>query len=238
LENESRAIKKGTVIARGPRLNDQIRITPIRLIDENNEQRGIVETAEALRMTRELGLDLVEIAPQERPPVCRIMDYGKHKYLQKKKQKQGHSQEMVLKEVRLRPKTDDHDREIKFNRAVKFIEQGHRVQFTMLFRGRERQHRDLALAQFGEIANAFGENAKIERPPKFEGRRMTMVLAPVRKAAKPPKPPKPKAEQSAKPPRETPRPPAQLPPDLTSPQPASAQPDDETQVPSGSAARE
>jgi len=200
---------KGTVIARGPRLNDQIRITPIRLIDENNEQRGIVDTAEALRMTRELGLDLVEIAPQERPPVCRIMDFGKHKYLQKKKQKQGHSHEAVLKEVRLRPKTDDHDRDIKLKRAIKFIEQGHRVQFTMLFRGRERQHRDLALAQFSEIANGFGESAKLERPAKFEGKRMTMVLAPTRKAAKPQKP------QAQKPPR--PKPPRpETPPSVAS----------------------
>src|SRR5690606_1443803 len=94
---------------KGPRLNEQIRISPIRVIDENNEQRGVMETHEALRLARELGLDLVEIAPQERPPVCRIMDYGKHKYLAKKKQKQNTSHEIPMKEVRLRPKTDDHD---------------------------------------------------------------------------------------------------------------------------------
>lgn len=155
-------------------------------------------------MARDLGLDLVEIAPQERPPVCRIMDFGKHKYLQKKKQKQGHSQELTLKEVRLRPKTDDNDRDIKMKRAIKFIEQGHRVQFTMLFRGRERQHRDLAIAQFEEIAAGFGDSAKMERAPKFEGRRMTMLLAPLKKAPKSqqpkpakPKPPKPVAGDGA-----------------------------------------
>ena len=143
-----------------------------------------METAEALRMTRELGLDLVEIAPQERPPVCRIMDYGKHKYNLKKKQKQNTSQEVTQKEVRLRPKTDDHDREIKMNRATKFLEQGHKVQFTMLFRGRERQHRDRALAMFQKIVEHFGETTKIERVPRFEGRRMTMVLAPAKRTSK------------------------------------------------------
>lgn len=153
------------------------------MIDENNEQRGIVETHEALRMARDSGLDLVEIAPQERPPVCRIMDFGKHKYLQKKKQKQQHTHETTLKEVRLRPKTDDNDRNIKMKRAEKFLGQGHRVQFTMLFRGRERQHRDLAQMQFQEITTFFAESAKLERPPKFEGRRMTMVLAPLKKSA-------------------------------------------------------
>ena len=143
-----------------------------------------METAEALRMTRELGLDLVEIAPQERPPVCRIMDYGKHKYNLKKKQKQHASQEITQKEVRLRPKTDDHDREIKMNRAAKFLEQGHKVQFTMLFRGRERQHRDRAMAMFQEIVERFGEATKIERVARFEGRRMTMVLAPAKRTSK------------------------------------------------------
>lgn len=163
-------------------------------------------------MARELDLDLVEIAPQERPPVCRIMDFGKHKYLQKKKQKSAHTQELTMKEVRLRPKTDDHDRDIKMNRARKFIEQGHRVQFTMLFRGRERQHRDLALAQFAEISNAFVELAKVERPAKFEGRRMTMMLAPIRKAgakapSKPAGAPPPKAASSGNAPA-APAPPA------------------------------
>ena len=143
-----------------------------------------METAEALRITRELGLDLVEIAPQERPPVCRIMDYGKHKYNLKKKQKQHASQEITQKEVRLRPKTDDHDREIKMNRAARFLEQGHKVQFTMLFRGRERQHRDRAMAMFQEIVDRFAEATKVERAARFEGRRMTMVLAPAKRTSK------------------------------------------------------
>lgn len=172
-------------------------------------------------MTRELGLDLVEIAPQERPPVCRIMDYGKHKYLQKKKQKQqhAHSHEHALKEVRLRPKTDDNDRNIKMKRAEKFLEQGHRVQFTMLFRGRERQHRDLAEMQFREIATYFAESAKLERPAKFEGRRMTMLLAPVKKAPGSKPAAKPKAPAQKKP---APQPAAQAP--AEAPGEAQAQP--------------
>lgn len=132
-------------------------------------------------MAREAGLDLVEVSPNERPPVCRIMDYGKHKYDQKKRQKQQHHHENVLKEIRLRPKTDDHDRKIKIDKASEFVKAGHKVQFTMLFRGRERAHQDLAMLSFNEILTFFGETVKVERPVKMEGRRMTMVVAPAKK---------------------------------------------------------
>lgn len=152
-------------------------------------------------------MDLVEVAPLEQPPVCRIMDYGKHKYNLKKKQKHGASHEIQLKEVRLRPKTDDHDREIKLNRAAKFLEQGHKVQITMLFRGRERQHRDLAMKAFAEIAERFTEVGKVERMPSYDGRRMVMILAPGKatpkpapKPATPPPAPRPPAERPAAPP--------------------------------------
>lgn len=134
-------------------------------------------------------MDLVEVAPTERPPVCRIMDYGKWKYQQKKKHK-THHREQQLKEVRLSPKTDDHDKEIKVNRARDFLGQGDKVQFTMVFRGRERFHQDRGLAIFREIVAGFGETAKIERPPKMEGRRMTMVLSPDKPAVKPAAKPK------------------------------------------------
>jgi len=171
-------------IAQNLRCNEQIRLSPIRLIDENNGQVGVISTDEALRRAREAGLDLVEVAPTERPPVCRIMDYGKWKYQQKKKHK-THHREQQLKEVRLSPKTDDHDKEIKVNRAREFLAQGDKVQFTMIFRGRERFHQDRGLAIFRTIVESFGEMAKIERPPKMEGRRMTMVLAPDKPTAKP-----------------------------------------------------
>lgn len=123
------------------------------------------------------------------------MDYGKHRYLLKKKQKQQTSHEVHIKEVRLRPKTDDHDRDIKLKRADRFLAEGHKVQITMLFRGRERQHRDLAILAFKEIAERFKDLAKIEREPRYDGRRMTMVIAPLKQPSKshpkPPKTPKP-----------------------------------------------
>ncbi len=156
----------------------------IRLIDQDSAQRGVVDTYVALREARDLGLDLVEIAPHERPPVCRIMDYGRHQYTLKKRQKQSATHEASLKEVRLRPKTDDNDRNIKIARAEKFLTQGHKVQFTMLFRGRERQHSNMARDLFMEIIEHFGELVKVERMPKSEGRRMTMVIAPTKKMIK------------------------------------------------------
>lgn len=138
-------------------------------------------TSEALRLAREAGMDLVEVSPNEKPPVCRIMDYGKSKYDQRKKQKQHKSHDQVLKEVRLRPKTDDNDRMIKMNRAKSFLESGYKVQFTMLFRGRERAHQGLALEKFNDIVKTFGDIVKVERPARMDGRRMTMVLAPVKR---------------------------------------------------------
>jgi translation initiation factor IF-3 len=118
----------------------------------------------------------VEVAPNERPPVCRIMDYGKFKYHLKKKVRKHHEQQ--LKEVRMRPKTDDNDRTIKINRALKFLSKGSKVQFTMQFRGRERAHRDVAIQIFREVVTELGELVKVERPAGMDGRHMIMVLAP------------------------------------------------------------
>ena len=147
----------------------------------------MVSTEEALRRAYEAGLDLVEIAPNERPPVCRITDYGKWKYQQKKKLKK-HVHEQLLKEVRLSAKTDEHDRQIKVTRAREFLSEGHKVQFTMIFRGRERFHQDRGLAIFQAIIEEFAAIAKVERPPRTEGRRMVMVLAPNKTSGKPAKP--------------------------------------------------
>jgi len=158
------------------RCNEQIRISPVRLIGPDNQQIGVVETAEALRIAREHNLDLVEVAPNERPPVCRIMDYGKFKYIQKKHQRKR--QEQHIKEVRMRPKTDDNDRRIKINRALQFLAQNHKVQFTMQFRGRERAHREIALAIFQGILAELGTLVRVERPPGMDGRHMIMVVAP------------------------------------------------------------
>ena len=167
-------------------MNEQVRISPIRLIDHEGTQRGIVSTDEARSLARDLGMDLVEISPTERPPVCRIMDYGKYKYDQKKRQKQRTSHVAI-----------------KMGRAVRFLKEGSKVQFTMLFRGRERAHQNVGLMVFQSILDELGEEAKVERPPRTEGRRMTMVVAPVKqtKPSKPPKPPKP--SEPSKPSAET-----------------------------------
>jgi len=152
------------------------------VINQNQEQLGVIPRDEALNLARDAGLDLVEVSPTERPPVCRIMDYGKYKYERKKRQKASAGSHVVtLKEIRIRPKTDTHDREIKLNRAKAFLEAGHKVQITMLFRGRERFHRDRATEIFKSIVEEFGDTVKVERSPSMDGRRMTMVVVPVKR---------------------------------------------------------
>jgi translation initiation factor IF-3 len=168
----------------------------VRLIDGSGALVGIIPTDEALGMAREAGLDLVEVSPNERPPVCKIMDYGKHKYLQSKKQKQQHH-ERRTKEIRLRPKTDPHDREIKIKHARGFLEGGNRVQFTMMFRGRERFHAETGYESFREISNELVDLARVEQPAKLQGRRLTMLLVPV-KLGRPTKP-KPAPESKTQP---------------------------------------
>lgn len=175
-------VRKGPLISKEQsfRINGQIRISPVRLIDENNNQIGVVSVQEAQARADEAGLDLVEVAPNSKPPVCRIMDYGKWIYQQKRKAKESQKKQHVvsLKEIRLRPKIDDHDREIKIGHASKFLEKGHKVQFTMQFRGREMMHMNLGRQIMDEIVETLRDKAKIERPAEMLGRRMTMVLIP------------------------------------------------------------
>ena len=160
------------------RINDSIRISPIRLIDDENNQIGIIETHKGIAMARDKGLDLVEVSPTAEPPVCRIMDFGKWLYEQKRKNKQSHKKQhtVVLKEIRLRPKIDHHDLEIKVNHAIKFIEKGHKVQFTMLFRGREMMFVNRGYEIMEEVLETMEGCAKLERAAKMLGRRMTMVV--------------------------------------------------------------
>jgi len=162
------------------RLNEQIRVPQVRVIDQNNDQLGVVPTLEALNMARDAGIDLVEVAPNSDPPVCRLMDYGKWKYDQKKKEHKARVKQhnVVLKEVRLRPKTDEHDRAFKVKRARSFLEKGDKVQFTMLFRGRELAHLGLAEKMLLGIVEDLVDVSKLEVPPRKLGRRMTMMLAP------------------------------------------------------------
>jgi translation initiation factor IF-3 len=168
-------------IAQNHRCNEQIRLSPVRLVDEQNNQVGIVPTDDAMRRARDAGMDLVEVAPNERPPVCRIMDYGKFKYGQKQRKKKQKHHEQKLKEIRLHPDVDEHDREIKVNQAVGFLEKGDKVQFTMIFRGRERFHKDIGYDVFQGIIDQIGDVAKVERPPRTEGQRTVMILVPAKK---------------------------------------------------------
>lgn len=168
------------------RINFQINVSPVRLIDAEDQQVGVVPIEEAVRQAREAGLDLVEVAPQAKPPVCRVMDYGKWKYQQKKKEQKArsHSKQSELKEVRLRPKIDDHDLSIKVAKAREFLDEGDKVQFTMLFRGREMAHRELGLQLMRRICGELTAFSKVEAEPRQLGRRMTMVLAPDRKGTR------------------------------------------------------
>ncbi len=135
---------------------------------------------EGLRLAREAGLDLVEVSPHETPPVCRIMDYGKWKYKQRKKEQKAHAGHVAqLKELRIKSvRIDDHDRDTKMNQAKKFLEEGHKVQFNLMFRGREMAHVDLGRALMEQFKTDLGELAKPEREPKLEGKRMIMILVP------------------------------------------------------------
>ncbi|MCP4711747.1 MAG: translation initiation factor IF-3, partial [Planctomycetes bacterium] len=166
------------MVAKNLRLNERIRVPEVRLIDHNNNQVGIINTNEALNMAREVDMDLVEVAPNSEPPVCRLMDYGKWKYDQKKKDHKAKVKQhnIVQKEVRIRPKTDEHDRLVKVKKAREFLEKGAKVQFTMMFRGREMVHLDLAMNKMNKIAEELLEVGKVEVPPKRLGRRLNMVL--------------------------------------------------------------
>jgi len=152
------------------------------LIDEENNQLGIVPTREGINRAREAGLDLVEVAPTSDPPVCRIMDYGKWQYQQKRKLRESHKKTpknvTSLKEIRLRPETDTHDLQIKQKHARAFLTKGHKVQFTVFFRGRQMLHRDRGYQILKDIAESLDDLAKIERSSKMTGRRMTLLVVP------------------------------------------------------------
>ncbi|MCJ7674250.1 MAG: translation initiation factor IF-3 [Sedimentisphaerales bacterium] len=152
----------------------------IRLIDESNNQVGIVDKIEALNRAHAAGLNLVEVAPDGNPPVCRIMDYGKWLYQQKRKIREAHKKTLhhstTLKEIRLRPETDKHDLEVKLNHAREFLEKGHKVQFTVFFRGRQMLHKEHGYAMLDQITQLLQDLAKVEQSSRMAGRRMTMLL--------------------------------------------------------------
>jgi len=160
------------------RVNEQIRISPIRLIGANGEQLGVVPTAQAMDMAREANLDLVEVAPTERPPVCKILDYGKFRYQQSRKGNKAKPHQQKLKEIRVRPKTGDHDVETKINQARKFLEHKDKVLLNVLFRGRELQHIEEGQRIIKGMLEKLVDLAKVEKAPSMEGKRMTAMLAP------------------------------------------------------------
>jgi len=163
---------------KGQRINEQIRISPVRVIGHDGTLLGVLETIEALQRAREVGMDLVEVAPQEKPPVCRIMDYGKFKYQQKKRQHKGHTHHGKNKELRLRPKIGDHDLMTKVNRAKEFLADKDKVIFSVIFRGRENAHVDEGFKLVQRLTKELADVAKLEQNPQMQGRRIVVIFAP------------------------------------------------------------
>ena len=174
---------EGAQITTDPRINDRIRTPEIRLIGYTGEQVGVVDIDTALKMADEVGLDLVEIAPEANPPVCKIMDFGKYKYevAQKAREARQNQTHIVVKEVRLTPKIETHDYVTKRNQVEKFLKGGDKVKVTMKFRGREQTRPEMGYKLVQRLAEDVAEFAFVEFAPKQEGRNMTMVLGPTKK---------------------------------------------------------
>lgn len=162
------------------RVNERIRIREVRLIDEEGNNLGIKPTREALEYARSKDLDLVEVAPNAKPPVCRVMDFGKFMYEQTKREREAKKaqKQVEVKELRLRPKTDDYHLSLKIKQARGFLEKGTKVRFRILFRGREAAHPEIARELLNEVVTALKDTAEVEQTPVFEGRSMTLVLTP------------------------------------------------------------
>jgi translation initiation factor IF-3 len=165
----------------GPRINREIRGVPsVQLIDEEGQNLGVVAFFDALDRAADAGLDLVEIAPNSQPPVCKILDYGRYKYESQKKAAETRKNQKIveIKEVKVRPNIDDHDYETKMKQSRKFLEEGDKVKVTLRFRGREMAHQDLGLQLLDRVRAELGELSKVESEPRLEGKQMVMVLAP------------------------------------------------------------
>ncbi|MCL8206799.1 MAG: translation initiation factor IF-3 [Actinomycetia bacterium] len=162
------------------RVNEDIRARDVRLVGENGEQMGIVPLREALRIAAERRLDLVEVSPTSRPPVCRLMDYGRYKYEQQKRERESRKKQHVvaIKEVKMRPTIEEHDYDVKRRSATRFLEAGDKVKVTITFRGREIVHSDLARSILDRMAQEVAPVGQVERPARVEGRSMIMILAP------------------------------------------------------------
>lgn len=173
------------------RINEEIRVREVRVTSATGEQLGIMATRDALVMAEEQHLDLVEVAPKARPPVCRIMDFGKYRYEQQKREKEAKKKQKVItiKEVKLRPNIEQHDFDVKLKNALRFVQDGNKVKVTIMFRGRELSHPELGKEVLSRVAEKLGDTVSIERNAKLEGKNMTMIVAPkVQKSSKPKQP--------------------------------------------------
>jgi translation initiation factor IF-3 len=164
----------------GPRVNEEINVPRVRLVDAKGGMVGVVPRNEALEMAAQAGLDLVEVAANADPPVCKILDYGKYKYEEQKKKNEARKKQKVIevKEIKMRPGIDDHDYDVKMRAMLRFIEEGDKVKVTMRFRGRELAHQDLGMNVLMRVKEDLDEIAKVEAFPRMEGKQMTMVMSP------------------------------------------------------------
>ncbi|MBI4224285.1 MAG: translation initiation factor IF-3 [Deltaproteobacteria bacterium] len=162
------------------RINQFIRVPEVRVIGSGGEQLGVIPTRQAQQMAQDEGLDLVEVAATARPPVCKIMDFGKYKYEQDKQKREARKKQTVvhIKEIKIRPSTDRHDLDVKLKHIRRFLEEGNKAKITVRFRGREMAHKDLGMALLKQMVDEIGALAKIDQGPKFEGKMLSAVLAP------------------------------------------------------------
>jgi translation initiation factor IF-3 len=171
------------VVKSGPRTNSDIRVPRIQLVDADGQNRGIVPIGEALQLAEEAALDLVEIAPNSDPPVCKLMDYGRFRFQAQKKAAEARKKQKTIeiKEIKMRPNIDTHDYDVKMRAIRKFFEEGDKVKVTLRFRGREMAHQNLGMELLNQVRSDTSSIAKVESEPKLEGRQMVMVLAPTQR---------------------------------------------------------
>jgi translation initiation factor IF-3 len=185
-----RPYRAAPTVKEGPRINDEIRIPQVQLVDTEGLNRGVVDIEEARQLADEAGLDLVEISPNSQPPVVKILDYGKYKFQAQKKANEARKKQKTVevKEIKMRPSIDIHDYDTKMKAARRFLDEGDKVKMTLRFRGREMAHQELGLQLLFRVRDDLTNEAKVESEPRLEGRQMIMILAPTLKTASRPQP--------------------------------------------------
>jgi translation initiation factor IF-3 len=175
-----RPFRAPPTVKEGPRVNDEIRVPEVQLVDDEGQNRGVISIDEALRAAEDAGLDLVEISPNSRPPVVKILDYGRYKFQSQKKAAEARKKQKTVevKEIKMRPSIDTHDYETKMKAARRFLDEGDKVKLTLRFRGREMAHQELGLQLLFRVRDELNTYAKVESEPRLEGRQMIMILAP------------------------------------------------------------